>query len=128
MLGAYFGHLLPLPTVALEAINFAISFAVITGLFALTFKLLPDVKVAWRDVWLGAAVTSLLFTAGQLLIGLYLGTSGCGLGVRCGRLAGGHSCVGVVLGADPVPGHRVHQGLDLAGAVEASSRTRRRFR
>jgi membrane protein len=76
MLGAYFGHLMPLPTMALEGINFAISFAVITGLFALTFKLLPDVKIAWRDVWLGAAVTSLLFTVGKLLIGLYLGTSG----------------------------------------------------
>src|SRR5438093_10860323 len=54
MVGTYFGHLLPLPTVLLEAINFAISLAVITGLFALTFKLLPDVTVAWRDVWLGA--------------------------------------------------------------------------
>jgi membrane protein len=76
MLGTYFGHLLPLPTVLLEAINFAISFVVITALFALTFKLLPDVKVAWRDVWLGAAVTSVLFSVGKLLIGLYLGKSG----------------------------------------------------
>ena len=76
MLGTYFGYLLPLPTVLLGAINFAISLAVITGLFALTFKLLPDVKVAWRDVWLGAAVTSLLFSVGKLLIGLYLGKSG----------------------------------------------------
>lgn len=76
MLGTYFGYLLPLPTVLLEAINFTISLAVIKGLFALTFKLLPDVKVAWRDVWLGAAVTSLLFSVGKLLIGLYLGKSG----------------------------------------------------
>ena len=76
MVGTYFGHLLPLPTVLLEAINFAISLAVITGLFALTFKLLPDVTVAWRDVWLGAAVTSLLFSVGKLLIGWYLGKSG----------------------------------------------------
>jgi len=76
MLGTYFGELLPLPTVLLEAINFVISLAVITVLFALTFKLLPDVEVAWRNVWLGAAVTSLLFTVGKLLIGLYLGKSG----------------------------------------------------
>ena len=61
--------------VAIEAVNFVISFAVITGSFALIFKLLPDVKVAWRDVWLGAAVTSLFFTIGKLLIGLYLGKS-----------------------------------------------------
>lgn len=76
LLGTYFGHLLPVPSAMLEAINFAISLAVITGLFALTFKLLPDVKVAWRDVWLGAAVTALLFSVGKLLIGLYLGKSG----------------------------------------------------
>jgi membrane protein len=41
----------------------------------MTFKLLPDVHIAWRDVWLGAAVTSLLFTIGKFLIGLYLGKS-----------------------------------------------------
>jgi membrane protein len=76
VLGTYFGHLLPLPTALLEAINFAISLAVITVLFALTFKLLPDIKVAWRDVWLGAAVTSLLFTVGKLLIGLCCWTPG----------------------------------------------------
>lgn len=76
ILGTYFGHLLPLPTALLQAINFAISLAVITVLFALMFKLLPDVKVAWRDVWLGASITSLLFTVGKLLIGLYLGKSG----------------------------------------------------
>jgi membrane protein len=76
MLGTYFGHLLPLPTVLLQTINFAISFVVITVLFAFTFKLLPDVKVAWQDVWLGAAVTSVLFSVGKLLIGLYLGKSG----------------------------------------------------
>jgi membrane protein len=73
--GTYFGQLLPAPAAALEALNFVISFTVITALFAMTFKLLPDVQIAWRDVWLGAAVTSLLFTIGKLLIGLYLGKS-----------------------------------------------------
>ncbi len=71
----YVGRLLPAPADVLEAVNFVISFFVITGLFALIFKLLPDVKVAWRDVLLGAAVTSLFFTIGKLLIGLYLGRS-----------------------------------------------------
>src|SRR5215510_7851603 len=51
---AYVGTLLPAPTPVLEGVNFVISFAVITGSFAMIFKLLPDVKVAWRDVWLGA--------------------------------------------------------------------------
>lgn len=73
--GAYLGHLLPAPAPALEALNFVISFAVITGSFALIFKLLPDVRIAWRDVLVGAAVTSLFFTVGKLLIGLYLGKS-----------------------------------------------------
>ncbi len=52
------------------------SLGVITVLFALTFKLLPDIEIAWRDVWLGAAVTALLFTVGKFVIGLYLGKSG----------------------------------------------------
>src|SRR5262247_624842 len=56
---AYVGTFLPAPAPVLEGVNFVISFAVITGSFAMVFKLLPDVKVAWRDVWLGAAVTSL---------------------------------------------------------------------
>jgi membrane protein len=59
--------------VVLEAVNFVISFCVITFLFGMIFKLLPDVHVAWRDVWLGAALTSLLFTLGKVVIGLYLG-------------------------------------------------------
>ena len=73
--GTYFGQLLPAPAAALEALNFVISFAVITILFAMTFKLLPAVTIAWRDVWLGAAVTSLLFTVGKFAIGFYLGKS-----------------------------------------------------
>jgi membrane protein len=73
--GTYVGGLLPAPAAGLEALNFVISFVVITGSFALIFKLLPDVRIAWRDVWLGAAVTSLFFTVGKFLIGLYLGKS-----------------------------------------------------
>jgi membrane protein len=73
--GTYVSYLLPAPVLALEALNSVISLAVITGGFALIFKLLPDVKIAWRDVWLGAAVTSLFFTVGKFLIGLYLGKS-----------------------------------------------------
>ena len=56
--------------------NFALSFGMITALFAMIFKLLPDARIEWRDVWLGAAVTALLFTIGKSLIGLYLGRAG----------------------------------------------------
>ena len=55
--------------------NMVVSFLVITALFAMMFKLLPDVKMAWSDVWLGAVVTAVLFTAGKFAIGLYLGHS-----------------------------------------------------
>jgi membrane protein len=59
----------------LEALNFFVSFLVLTGLFALVYKILPDRRLAWRDVGVGAAVTAALFTVGKFLIGLYLGTS-----------------------------------------------------
>jgi membrane protein len=78
VLSAFFAHALPAPALVLEAINAVISFSVITLLFALIFKLLPDVYVAWRDVWLGAALTSLLFTVGKGVIGLYLGRTTIG--------------------------------------------------
>jgi membrane protein len=58
-----------------QALSLLVSFGFITLMFALLFKLLPDVPVAWRDVWIGALLTAGLFTAGQHLIGLYLGQS-----------------------------------------------------
>ncbi len=63
---------------ALQAVNTLVSFAVITVLFAMTFKVLPDAPVAWRDVWFGAAITSVLFAIGKYGIGLYLGRAGIG--------------------------------------------------
>lgn len=62
----------------LEGINAAVSFGVITLLFAAIFKVVPDADVAWRDVWVGAGVTALLFTAGKFGLGLYLGRSNPG--------------------------------------------------
>jgi membrane protein len=65
-----------------QGINFVTSFGVITLLFALILKILPDAEVRWEDVWIGAAATSLLFTLGKFLLGLYLAhgdvTSGYG--------------------------------------------------
>ena len=63
---------------ALHVANTVLSLAVITALFALMFKVLPDAPVAWRDVWVGAAATSVLFTIGKLVIGLYLGRASIG--------------------------------------------------
>jgi len=58
-----------------QGLNLLVSLAVFTGLFAALFKLLPDVEVEWGDVWHGAFFTSVLFTLGKFLIGLYLGHS-----------------------------------------------------
>lgn len=77
-LGKYLGGVLPLPAIVLEVINFVISFGVITLMFALIFKALPDVEIAWTDVWIGAGITALLFTIGKFAIGLYLGRSSVG--------------------------------------------------
>lgn len=59
-----------------QAINLALGFVVTTVAFALIYKYIPRVAVRWRDVWIGALVTSVLFTIGKLLIGLYIGKSG----------------------------------------------------
>jgi membrane protein len=59
----------------LQIANAVVSFAVITVLFAMMFKVLPDTRIAWSDVWLGAAVTTALFTIAKFLISLYIGSS-----------------------------------------------------
>jgi len=63
----------PIAAQVLPTANFALSFAVVTALFAMIFKVLPDTRIEWRDVWAGAAVTALLFTIGKAGIGVYLG-------------------------------------------------------
>ncbi len=76
--GTWFGGWLPAPEFLLQGLELVISLGVITGLFALMFKALPDAHVAWSDVWVGAALTALLFTIGKFGIGLYLGKSDVG--------------------------------------------------
>jgi len=65
-------------TVFAEGLNFVLTFAIISLLFAAMFKVLPDAKVEWRDVWVGAIATALLFVVGKFLIGLYIGQSNPG--------------------------------------------------
>ena len=66
------------PQFVLEVLNLIISLLLITLLFAMIFKFIPDVKVPWRYVWPGAAITAILFTVGKQLIGLSLGQSEIG--------------------------------------------------
>lgn len=75
---AYTNQLLPGWEAVLRIFNFFLSFGVITILFAMIYKFLPDAKIAWNDVWIGAVITALLFTIGKTLIGLYLGNSSFG--------------------------------------------------
>ena len=77
-LGRFAGGHWPQLAPGLHAAELAVSLAVFTVLFAAIYKVLPDAKIAWGDVWVGAAVTALLFTLGKYLIGLYLGTSSVG--------------------------------------------------
>ena len=74
-LHTYMGETFPGSAALWEGVNVIISLAVISILFAMVYKLLPDVELAWSDVWVGGLVTAGFFTVGKFLIGLYLGTS-----------------------------------------------------
>ena len=74
----YFSNLVPGVDWIWQIANFAISFGVITFLFAIIYKFMPDVKINWSDVWVGSAITSLLFVIGKSLLGLYLGNGSFG--------------------------------------------------
>jgi membrane protein len=76
--GKFFEQFLPAPEAMLHLGSTVISFLAVTVLFALLYKVVPDVRIEWQDVWMGAAVTSLLFSIGKFLIGLYLGKASVG--------------------------------------------------
>lgn len=75
ILNNYIGDRFPVLLPAVEIMNIVVSFAIITLLFAMIFKFLPDVILNWKYVWIGAIITSVLFSLGKYLIGLYLGSS-----------------------------------------------------
>jgi len=74
-LGSWWGDMFGGWEILLQIVNFIVSVAVVTALFALIYKYLPRAKIGWHDVWIGAAATALLFTLGKFLIGLYIGKS-----------------------------------------------------
>lgn len=77
-LHGYVGTTMPGEMLVWRILNIVISLGLITTLIAMMFKFLPDAKVEWRDIWFGAFITSLLFTIGKFLIGLYLGRASVG--------------------------------------------------
>lgn len=75
-LGQIYGAWLPWPELLLHALDLAFEWIMIIFIFAAIFKWLPDAKIAWKDVWTGAAFTSFLFLFGKFLLGLYIVKSG----------------------------------------------------
>ena len=75
-LGKWWGDAFAGWEIVAQLINIVLGFALTTGVFAMIYKIMPRVHVRWYDVWIGAAVTALLFTLGRFLIGLYIGKSG----------------------------------------------------
>jgi membrane protein len=74
----YMQYLLPGSALLWHLLNTVVSFAVVVGVFAAIYKIIPDVHIDWQDVWTGATVTAVLFVAGNTAIGFYLGRSGIG--------------------------------------------------
>lgn len=77
-LNNYMSGFLPGFDLLWQILNLAIAFGVITLLFALMYKFLPDVKIAWNDVWVGAIITTILFIIGKFILGLYIGRGSFG--------------------------------------------------
>jgi membrane protein len=73
---SFVGHGFPMPPWILGVISGVVAFVIATLFFAFLFKLLPDVKIKWRPIWMGALITGVLFTGGKYLLGLYLGRQG----------------------------------------------------
>ncbi len=126
-IGKYFGQLVPLPPIVLQVSNVMVSFVVVTLLFALMFKFVPARDISWRDVWVGALGTALLFTIGKLLLGIYLGKASVG-----SSYGAAGSIVAIVVwvyysaqifffGAEFT---RVHADMNSAGSVAAVKRER----
>jgi membrane protein len=72
----YLSELLPAAAALWPVVDILVSFVFVTALFTMIYKVLPDVHIAWKDVWIGAAITAFLFSVGKFLIALYLGRSG----------------------------------------------------
>jgi len=111
--------------VVFRLISFVVNFAVITVLFALMFRILPDAKVRWKDVWLGAMITALLFIAGKFALGLYFGKANPGSAYGAAgsivllMLWVNYSSMIVFLGAEYTKQFALHFGRDIEPAKDA---------
>lgn len=108
-----------------QVVNFTISFCIITVLFAMMFKILPDAKVKWQDVWIGAMFTTGLFILGKYALGIYFGTAepastyGAAGSVILIMLWVSYSCMIVFFGAEFTKQHAIHFGRGIEPAKDA---------
>jgi membrane protein len=111
--------------VIFQLLNFIISLGVISVLFALMYKILPDAKVKWRYIWIGAIATSLLFTVGKTALGFYFGqaepasTYGAAGSVVLIMLWVSYSCMIVFLGAEFTKQYATHHGKEIVPTQNA---------
>jgi membrane protein len=118
LLGSFHSKTLASPAF-LQGVNVVVGLVVITSLFALLFKVLPDVKLRWRDVWIGAFLTSLLFSVGRMLIAIYLGHSTvASVYGAAGSLVAlliwvYYSSAILFYGVEFTRAYRLHQGLEV---------------
>jgi membrane protein len=75
-LNSFLGNFGEIPIIFFRILEFSISIALLVFMFAMLYKVLPDAAIAWKDVWVGAAITALLFTVGKFFLGLYIARSG----------------------------------------------------
>lgn len=107
------------------ALNMIVSFGIITALFALMFKYLPDAKIKWKTVWVGAVITSLLFTIGKFLLGLYFGHAspgsayGAASSIILVLLWVSYSCLILFFGAEFTWVYAKHYGKDILPSSHA---------
>jgi len=129
-LSGYVNAWLPLAGLVLQSINFVISLALISLLFAAIYKVLPDKKLEWRDVVVGAVATAILFNLGKLLVGLYIGGSAIASSYGAAGGADYRPPLDLLLRANLPARGRVHQSLrqppwDTAGGAPANVVSRR---
>jgi membrane protein len=111
--------------IAFKALNFVLSIGVITVLFALMYKILPDVKIKWRDIWVGALITALLFTLGKWGLAYYFGKAepasayGAAGSIVLMMLWVSYSSMIVFFGAEFTKQYSVHYGHDIIPVKDA---------
>ena len=123
-IGKFFTGLLPMASPFLSGLDFLVSFMGIAALFALIFKFVPETKVDWGDVRVGAIATALLFTIGKTLIGVYLGRASVRIRLWRGWLADCRHSLGLLFGSDILLRSRVYtQPCAASGACNEGAFT-----